>query len=216
MKSLLSTLVLALFLIAPAADARSGKAFEKLDGCHLMPNSSNDGDSFHVKHDGKEFIFRLYSVDAPESEARFPERVKEQAKYFGISSKEAIGIGKTATAFTRAKLAGKSFTVFTHWQDAMGQSRLQRHYAFVIVDNQNLSELLVANGLARIFGLHVYGPDGKSPGAFETHLHALENNAKHDHLGAWSVKGTQTTTTKKPDDTWDQIFKKRPAPARQP
>jgi endonuclease YncB( thermonuclease family) len=34
-----------------------------------MENASNDGDSFHVKADGEERIFRLYFVDTPESES---------------------------------------------------------------------------------------------------------------------------------------------------
>jgi endonuclease YncB( thermonuclease family) len=212
MRSLFSTVVLAVFLLAPAAEARTGKAFQKLEGCHFMPNPSDDGDSFHVKWKGDEFIFRLYFVDAPETDAEFPERVREQAKYFGITSKQAIEVGRTAAAFTRGKLAGKGFTVFTHWQDAKGQSRLPRYYAFVIVENQNLSELLVANGLARIYGLDVYAPDCASPAAFEARLRLLENKAKVDHLGAWSLRASQT---KKPDDSWDKVFKNRPVAAPQ-
>lgn len=35
--------------------------------CRLLENASNDGDSFHVKADGEEYLFRLYHVDTPES-----------------------------------------------------------------------------------------------------------------------------------------------------
>lgn len=206
MKSLLRTLALAILMASHAADARTGKAFQKLEGCRFLSNPSDDGDSFHVKWKGDEYIFRLYFVDAPETDDGFPERVSEQAKYFGITSKEAIGIGRTAAAFTRGKLAGKSFTVYTHWQDAKGQSRLPRYYAFIIVENQNLSEMLVANGLARIFGLDVFAPDGSSPAQFETHLRVLENKAKLDHLGAWSLRSPQK---KNPGDSWEKNFPKR-------
>ncbi len=58
----------------------SAKEWTKLQGCTLLANPSNDGDSFHVRHDGKEYIFRLYFVDAPETETRFPDRVKAQRK----------------------------------------------------------------------------------------------------------------------------------------
>lgn len=34
--------------------------------------------------DGEERIFRLYFVDAPESALTYPERLQEQAEYFGI------------------------------------------------------------------------------------------------------------------------------------
>src|SRR5262245_59278412 len=40
--------------------------WETLKGCHLMTDKYRDGDSFHVNYSGKEFVFRLYFVDAPE------------------------------------------------------------------------------------------------------------------------------------------------------
>jgi len=42
------------------------KKWETLVDCKLKNNSFNDGDSFHVSHKGKEYIFRLYFVDTPE------------------------------------------------------------------------------------------------------------------------------------------------------
>jgi hypothetical protein len=36
---------------------------------------------------------RLYFVDVPESGNSFPARVAEQAAYFSINSKQALGIG---------------------------------------------------------------------------------------------------------------------------
>ncbi len=32
-----------------------------LDGCQLVPNPANDGDSVHVRVNEKEYLFRLYS-----------------------------------------------------------------------------------------------------------------------------------------------------------
>ncbi|MFN2509469.1 MAG: hypothetical protein ABR589_11940, partial [Chthoniobacterales bacterium] len=58
--------------------------------CRLESDESNDADSFHIKAGGKKYIFRLYFVDAPETDAGFPERVEEQAKYFGITSAQAL------------------------------------------------------------------------------------------------------------------------------
>jgi hypothetical protein len=37
--------------------------WQTIRNCRLIENESNDGDSFHVKADGKEHIFRLYFVD---------------------------------------------------------------------------------------------------------------------------------------------------------
>src|SRR5437667_1088697 len=45
-----------------------------LKKCQFQANAFNDGDSFHVRYDGQEFVFRLYFVDAPEVDDSFPER----------------------------------------------------------------------------------------------------------------------------------------------
>lgn len=203
---LLTTATPHLFATAP---------FTKLEDCTFIPNSSDDGDSFHVRNKGSEYIFRLYFVDTPETDKEFASRVHEQAKYFGISMDESVRIGKEAAAFTKGKLTGKKFTVYTRWQDAMGRSKLPRNYAFIVVENQNLAELLVANGLARIFGTPTTTPDGLTPTAFNARLHVLEAKAKHDHLGAWSLHAPAQAQTTKPSDDWDKFFKK-PAPAGEP
>ena len=46
-----------------------------LENCRLVPSAANDGDSFHVSVNGKEYIFRLYLVDAPEIDAANPARL---------------------------------------------------------------------------------------------------------------------------------------------
>ncbi len=191
--------------------------FVKLENCRLIPNESNDGDSFHVSAGGKESIFRLYFVDTPETEARFPERVAEQGAYFGIKPDQALRVGKIAQSFTRGKLAGKRFTVYTRWQDARGESRLNRYYGIVVVEDKPLSELLVANGLARVFGAPAVLPDGTSAKAFEQRLRKLEEKAKQQHLGAWSIGAAKTPASQSPA-SWESMFKKpggapQPAPA---
>lgn len=75
-------------------------AWDRLSGCKLLPNRSNDGDSFHVEHEGREYIFRLYFVDCPESSMQVPERVAAQAKDFGVSEEEVLDTGDEATVFT--------------------------------------------------------------------------------------------------------------------
>ena len=40
--------------------------------CRLITNPSNDGDSFHVRVGRNHYIFRLYFVDAPETDTSFP------------------------------------------------------------------------------------------------------------------------------------------------
>src|SRR5690242_3096411 len=104
-------------------DARGeSKDWIVLNNCHLIANPANDGDSFHVSAGGKEYVFRLYLVDAPETDEMVPRRLVDQAKYFGITVPQAIEVGRAAQEFTRQKLS-EPFTVFTHLSDAMGQSR---------------------------------------------------------------------------------------------
>ena len=53
-----------IFLLFVVAIARADD-WQTIRGCRLIENESNDGDSFHVKADGEERIFRLYFVETP-------------------------------------------------------------------------------------------------------------------------------------------------------
>jgi len=81
----------------------------------LVSGGGNDGDSFHVSQGGKDYIFRLYFVDAPEISNSYPERVNAQAFYFKLDEKQIIEVGEEAAKFTHKFLNGGSFTVFTCW-----------------------------------------------------------------------------------------------------
>jgi endonuclease YncB( thermonuclease family) len=161
------------------------KPFERLDGCRLVQNAFNDGDSFHVRHEGKEFIFRLYFVDTPESQSLYTQRSNDQAAYFGLNRKDAVELGKKAAVFTANQLAG-TFTVYTRWRDALGRSKLPRHYAVVMIGKNDLAELLVKNGLARIYGTRTPLPDGRDSRAYLARLSRLEETAKATSLGGWN------------------------------
>jgi len=157
-----------------------------LENCRLIPNPANDGDSFHVVADGKEYLFRLYFVDAPETDAANPARLIEQAKHFGISVPQVIEVGEIAREFTRDKLA-EPFTVFTRMSNAMGRSKLERFYAFVQTKDGDLGEQLVAKGLARIYGRSVTPPGASSYSAAAQKLQELEDQAKRQKLGGWAA-----------------------------
>jgi len=49
--------------------------------------------------DQREFIFRLYFVDAPETDSSVKDRVREQAGYFGVSEEEVLQAGAAAKKF---------------------------------------------------------------------------------------------------------------------
>src|SRR5262245_28667425 len=42
--------------------------WEVLEGCRLVEAGARDGDSFHVRHRDREYVFRLYFADAPETD----------------------------------------------------------------------------------------------------------------------------------------------------
>src|SRR5438034_4791105 len=180
-------LALAIVCTAPIdVNARDSKDWIVLENCRLIPNPANDGDSFHVGAGTKEYILRLYLVDAPETDEMTPGRLVEQAKYFGIGVPQTIEVGQAAKEFTREKLS-QPFIAFTHMSDALGQSRLERFYAFVEARGGDLGEQLVRNGLARIYGFKAVPPGLQNSRQEIQKLQQLENEAKHEKIGGWGI-----------------------------
>jgi endonuclease YncB( thermonuclease family) len=180
----------ALFVVVPLwlaiVDLGASGDWVTLENCRLVPNPANDGDNFHASVNGKEYIFRLYFVDAPETDAANPARLIEQAKYFGISVPQVIEMGEAAKEFTQEKLA-EPFTVVTRMANAMGRSNTERFYAFVQTKEGDLGEQLVANGLARIYGRRVTPPGASSSVAERQKLEEVEAEAKQHKLGGWAT-----------------------------
>jgi endonuclease YncB( thermonuclease family) len=183
---LMKEAVLTLSLLLAISTLVHADDWQTITGCRLIENEANDGDSFHVKADGEERIFRLYFVDTPEAKSGgyVTERVGEQAKEFGINEEESVEMGKKAAAFTRSVLS-RPFKVTTRGQDAMGASRLQREYAFVTTaDGEDLGEMLVSRGLARSFGEDA-STDRDSSSELRAKYDRLEAKARRERLGAW-------------------------------
>jgi competence protein ComEA len=167
--------------------ARGGsKDWTVLENCRLIVNPANDGDSFHVSSGDREYIFRLYLIDAPETEGTEPTRLVQQAKYFEITVPQAIEVGEAAKAFTREKLS-EPFTVFTRMSDAMGRSRLERFYAFVQTKDGDLGEQLVRNGLARNYGYKAVPPGFSSVQPERQKLQQVEDQARQEKIGGWGI-----------------------------
>jgi endonuclease YncB( thermonuclease family) len=180
-------LALAIICAAPVdICARESKDWIVLGNCRLISNPANDGDSFHVSVRAKEYIFRLYMVDAPETDEMTPQRLVEQAKYFAITVLEAIKVGQAAKEFTRAKLS-EPFTVLTRMSDAMGHSKLERFYAFVQTKEGDLGEQLVRNGLARNYGFKAVPPGLRNSQLEFGKLQQFENEAKQEKIGGWGI-----------------------------
>jgi endonuclease YncB( thermonuclease family) len=170
---------------ALAATAGFASNWDKLEDCRLVPNAANDGDSFHVLYDGKEYIFRLYFVDTPETDDQIPDRVAQQMESFGVDADTIYEIGHSAAEFTRSALS-HHFTVYTRWTDAMGASRLPRYYAFVEAHNRDLAEQLAEEGLVRVHGVMVDGPQGAARASIEDRLIRLTERAQRAAAGIWA------------------------------
>jgi endonuclease YncB( thermonuclease family) len=211
------TAVAILWATAVAVGSRDGsRDWVVLENCRLIVNPANDGDSFHVSAASNEYIFRLYLVDAPETDEMTPARLVEQAKYFGISVPQAIEVGQAAKEFTREKLS-QPFIAFTHMSDALGQSRLERFYAFVETKQGDLGEQLVRNGLARIHGYKAAPPGLMSSRVELAKLEQFESEARQEKIGGWGVNvGRLNVRAVNPSSFSFFAPNQKPPPARSP
>ena len=163
---------------------------QMFSNARLVNNPANDGDSFFVEADGKSFHVRLYFVDCPEtstSSKSDAQRVREQARYFGLSpATRIIHFGNEAKTFVE-RILTKPFTVHTAFASAMGRSAKGRVYGFIITaDGDDLASLLVKNGLARTHGIGRKTPNGISRNEMIEKLRDIETSAILKHIGIWS------------------------------
>lgn len=161
--------------------------WQKLTGCRLIESNFNDGDSFHVSHGGKEYIFRICYVDTPETRAlkEFTERTTDQAKYFGIKKSVLFEMAAQASGLTKQALS-EPFTVWTDWTDAKGNSQIPRYFGIIETVQGDLAETLVKQGLSRVYGYSPARPDGTSSARYKANLKELEEKAFAEKIGAWA------------------------------
>lgn len=188
-------MALATLSILVSATLSAASGWEKLEGCKLATNEYADGDSFHVVHNGKNRIFRLYFVDCPETDDRFPARLEDQAKALGIPVSEVMPLGEKAAEFSHNFLS-QPFTVLTKWEDARGASSSQRFYAIILVGNKNLGEELVRNGYARAFGMPADYPTAAGMPSYQRKLKGLQADAIRMRKGGYAL----STGFVKPDE----------------
>lgn len=181
-----AVLTLLLFVALGPSSAAERREWVTLTDCQYMATKDNDGDSFRVRCGTTEFTLRLYFVDAPETNLRYPERTREQSDYFGVTLDEVMKAGAKAKEATRAMLQ-EPFVVRTRWASAAGRGRETRYYAFVEVGGKNLTEVLVSQGLARTKGVIVSLPTGEKAKAYTERLEALEREARQKQLGVWAT-----------------------------
>jgi len=167
-----------------------------LPKAHLDETRFFDGDSFTLVTARSTRVYRLYFVDAPETDLEFPDRVKEQADYFGISVEAALRIGHAAKEFVR-EFMRDGVTVYHRRQDAGG--RTPRYFAIIRSgDGRYLCEALVEAGLARIHGLGTDLPDGTPEAKHWAKLRAAERRARAAGVGAWGERSPRSRLFPRP------------------
>jgi competence protein ComEA len=194
--ALLTALVL---LCIPPALAAPAKAFQKLQNCTLVAAEWADGDSFLIrKADGETMTVRLYGADCIEwhvTDDTDARQLREQRRYFGITeasptARESIDLAKDfgkAAAEKTAALLQQPFNVHTRLQNALGDGKHQRFYAFVqCADGIDLATELVRAGLARAHGVHADGPGGLTREDYKETLADIELQAAKLGRGIWA------------------------------
>lgn len=178
-------LVLAL-LCSSDVWAANPKEWVRLTDCEYINDAYNDGDSFRVRCGKEDLVVRLYFVDAPESNFRHPERVREQSEHFGISLDETLHSGKQATVAVQEALQ-RPFVVWTRWASGGGQTKAPRFLSFVEAGEFDLAEMLLSSGLARNKGIVTKNPGGVSSKETLSRLDAMEQEARRERRGAWAT-----------------------------
>ena len=161
------------------------KQWEQLTQCRYVVTKYNDGDSFRVNCGGREFVLRLYYIDAPESDLTNGARVGEQRAYFRVTIEDVLATGERATERVR-EILQEPFSVSTRRAVAAGRSAEPRIYGLVDVGGKRLIEVLLAEGWARTKGVVVNLPTGEKSKMYFGRLRDLERQAKDQRRGAWA------------------------------
>ena len=121
-----------------------------------------DGDTIHVRVEGKSRTVRLIGVDTPET--KHPTKA---VQYFG----------REASAFTKAALEGKTVLL---QKDRTGDTvdRYGRRLRYVLLDGDNFNARLIRDGYA-----HAYR---RFPFSKRTEFIRLEEQARQRGIGLWN------------------------------
>ena len=121
-----------------------------------------DGDTIHVRFEGKRYTVRLIGVDTPET-----VHPTKAVQYFG----------REASAFTKAALEGKTVLL---QKDRTGDTvdRYGRRLRYVLLDGDNFNARLIRDGYA-----HAYR---RFPFSKRTEFIQLEEQARRRGIGLWN------------------------------
>jgi endonuclease YncB( thermonuclease family) len=135
-------------------------------------------------------VFVLYFVDALDASWTHPQRVQEQARYFGVSGEKVVSEGLKATQYVTQLLKDRPFSVMTRWEQVPERSRF---YALILVEHTPgswvyLADLLVQQGFARVAGVTTSLPsDTRSLNDYALEIQALRKQAEQRKAGVWAA-----------------------------
>ncbi len=182
--------------LPPGQSLDSGPAalpeFKVFPKARFIESRTNEADTLRIKVSDTEDeqVFVLYFVDALDASWTHPQRVQEQARYFGVSGDKVVSEGLKATQYVTQLLKECPFNVMTRWEQVPERSRF---YALILVEHTPgnwvyLADLLVQQGFARVAGVTTSLPsDARSLNDYALELQALRKQAEQRKAGIWAV-----------------------------
>ena len=166
--------------------------FKVFPKARFIESRTNEADTLRIKVSDTEDeqVFVLYFVDALDASWTHPQRVQEQARYFGVSGEKVVSEGLKATQYVTQLLKDRPFSVMTRWEQVPERSRF---YALILVEHTPgswvyLADLLVQQGFARVAGVTTSLPsDARSLNDYALELQALRKQAEQRKAGVWAA-----------------------------
>lgn len=160
----------------------------------LVESRANEADTLRIRIGNDEHIFVLYFVDALEAGMTHPQRVADQARYFGHTTEAVItSTGTEAAAYVAELLKNRPFEVLTRWERVPNTLRYYALIRFVREDGQRvyLMDLLLRKGYARLDGVDTALPgDPRDLPSYLAELMALGRKAREEKEGVWAKVAT--------------------------
>lgn len=156
----------------------------------LIESRANEADTLRIRIGNEEHIFVLYFVDALEASMNHPQRVAEQARYFGRTNEKIItSTGAEAAAYVAELLKTRPFEVITRWERVPNTLRYYALIRFLREDGQRvyLMDLLLRKGYARLDGVDTALPgDSRDLPTYLAELMELCRKAREERQGVWA------------------------------
>ncbi len=156
----------------------------------LVESRANEADTLRIRIGNDEHIFVLYFVDALEASMNHPQRVADQARYFGRTNEKVItSTGAEAAAYVAELLKTHPFEVLTRWERVPNTLRYYALIRYLREDGRHvyLMDLLLRKGYARLDGVDTLLPaDNRDLPTYLAELMELSRKAREEKQGVWA------------------------------